>query len=300
MPAYAQINNFMNLVRAANPQFERVLNSSLRPLINVLNNVAGTGVQVCTAIAALPADKVKRYLDPLYYLLSTYPGLPANAATNLHMGALDKTNAALYQTTPRPPNFNPSGPVNARVFVTPPSAFANLTLEQYILGNRATTGVLLIHLSSPQPGMDSLFNGRSTITHIKSVLRTARLTGCPVCALTMEANSDVCPFLRPEYNQIHNPIRVYEPHTHMGGNHLAFRNFAASRANIVVMGFDANVCVFANVFGSMETMPDGSFKPALVSMGNVVMSRAGLVGTGGVSSNTPTFGQAEYGPLFNT
>ncbi len=300
MAAYANINNFMRVVRAANPTFERWVKSSLRPLIDVLNNPAGTPNQVCQAIAALQVVKVNRYIDALYYLLATYPGLPAHAATNLHLGPLLKTEAVRYQRTAMPGNFNPAGQQAGRVFVQPNPTTLGLTLEQYILANHANTGLLLIHLSDKEPGMERLFNGRSNLTHMASVLRVAVLKRCQVCVLTMDNKSDVCPVLRAEFSQAINPVRVYEPNKHMGSVHQAFRAFAAAHTNVVVMGFDAGICVFANVFGANETMPDGSFRPALASLTNVVMSRAGLVSNGEVTSTaSPTMG-AEYGPLFNT
>ena len=73
-----------------------------------------------------------------------------------------------------------------------------------------------------------------------------------------------------------------------------YRTFAAAHNNVVVMGFDANICVNANLFGSRETMPDGSFIPPLTSMTNVVTSRAVLATTGAIY---PFHNQGEYGVL---
>lgn len=301
MPAYAQLQNFMNMVRAANPTFERRTQSSLHPLITILASPTGTALQVSAAIGALPIAKVNRYLNALYYLLATYPGLPANAPNQLHLGALGCTNAAQYPQTAMPGNFNPVGLPGGRVFVTPASASLGLTLEQFILLNHATTSVLLIHLSSEQPGMEFTFNSRTTIQHINSVLQVARLKNCPLGVLTMEAGSDVCASMRAQFNLFPVRTRVYEPVHHTGLHLPAYTNFATARANLVVMGFDAGVCVFANVFGSSQTMGPGlGYCPPLATMANVVMSRAALVSNGTINSNTATFGQAEYGPLFNT
>ncbi len=300
MAVYAHLNNFLRSVRAANPTFEKHKTSSLRPLINILNSPTGTANQVLNAVAALPTAKTARYLDALYYLLANYPGLPLNAASRLNMPALAKTNTARYTQTQMPNNFNPQGPQNGRVFVTPQSQFINCTVEQFILNNATTTGILLIHLSSWQNGMDTTFNGRSVVQHITSVLRVGRLKGCPVCVLTMEADSDVCAEMRAEFNQFPAVTRVYEPNHHMGSSHQHFRDFVTARQNLVVMGFDACVCVFANVFGANEKMPDNSYRPPLATLANVVMSRATLVTTGTVNSQSATMGAAEYGPLFNT
>jgi hypothetical protein len=301
MAVYAQVANFMIQVRSANLNYERFTRSSLRPLLAVLNNVNGTAQQVCQAIAALPADKTLRYLDPLYYLLSNYPGLPANAATNLNLAPLSKTEAHYYSQVPMPGNFNPAGPQAGRVFATTQNILPlGLTLEQYIIENHALVGVLLIHLSDVVVGMELMFNGRSTLTHIKSVIRVARLMGCPLCCLTMKATADVCAPLAPEYNQVGGRVRVLEPRTHTS-NDVNFTTFVAAQQNLVVMGFDADVCVFANVFGSNEPNPGPAFRPPLLTQTNIVMSRAALVSNRNISSiASPSMGANEYGPLFNT
>ena len=65
MAAYQEINDFMQLVRAENANFERWKKSSLRPLINILNDSAGNANQVSGALANLPAPKINKYLDAL-------------------------------------------------------------------------------------------------------------------------------------------------------------------------------------------------------------------------------------------
>jgi hypothetical protein len=146
--------------------------------------------------------------------------------------------------------------------------------------------------------MELLFGGRSTLTHINSVLRVGRVTNCPLFVLTMSNAADVCAPLVTEYNQFAISTRVYEPATHTTNDPL-FLNFIAAHQNLVVMGFDAGVCVFANVFGCDERNPDNSFRTPLLSSANIVMSRAALVSNGNVWSMSPTLGQAEYGPIFN-
>lgn len=131
----------MNMVRAANPAFERHVRSSLHPLIAILSSPTGTAAQVNAALGTLPVDKVNRYVTALYYLLATYPGLPANAPNQLHLGALGCANAARYPQTVMPGTFNPVGAPGARVFVTPASASLGINLEQFILLNHATTSV---------------------------------------------------------------------------------------------------------------------------------------------------------------
>jgi hypothetical protein len=300
MPAYAKKTEFMALVRKANPTYERILKSSLRPLIAVLDKSSGTAQAVKSEINKLPAAKVTRYLDPLYFLLASYPNMPSDAGSSLSLGSLGATNAALYKKTVRPGNFKPDGPQAQRVYTVPGSASSGLTTEQFILANHATTAVLMIHVSGVQGPMHDVYNGRSVLKHMESVLRVARARGCPCGVLTMESNSDVCVPLRPEWGKIPNSVRIYEPDGHVGTNHQSMRTFAASKTNLVVMGFDAGVCVFANVFGSDEKLKGGGFKPELITMANVVMSRATLVSSSKVWSMSASLGQAEFGPIFNT
>jgi hypothetical protein len=86
----------------------------------------------------------------------------------------------------------------------------------------------------------------------------------------------------------------------MGTLDAGLRNFVTQRANLVVMGFDGSVCVFANVFGANEYMAPLTpqftppFRPPLVSLANVVMSRAGIVTNGPLySPASSSFGAAE-------
>ncbi len=303
MPVYAYINPFMGLVRTANPTFERVKRSSLRPLIDILNSPAGNAAAVRPLITALPVDKTNQYLEALYYLFATYPGLAAHAA-DLHLAQDDTTEAVRYPLTAVPGNFRPADQhARNQIFVTPVSARTGLTLEQYILINGATTSVELIHLSSHQPPMDQVFAGKSCVNHIKSVLQVANWMGCPVCCLTMEAGSNVTPELRVVYNGS-NSTRALVQDGHMGTIDAGLRNFVTQRANLVVMGFDGSVCVFANVFGGNEYMAPLTpiftppFRPPLASLANVVMSRAGIVSNGPLySPASSTFGNAEYGFL---
>jgi hypothetical protein len=300
------LTDFMQFVHTANPTYERRVRSSLHNLVKILNDAMGNPNQVCNAIAALPADKVNKYIDALYYLLATYPGLPADACTHLHLGPLGKTNAVKYRRTPVPGNFNPVGQQNLRVFVKPQSKSLNRTVEQFILEHSANTSVILIHLSEADvAGMDTTFNNRSTLTHICSVLRVARLMNCPICALTMKANA-VCLPMQKEFDNFSNSVTVREPNSHVGSIHARFRNFARNRRNMVVMGFDACICVFANVFGANERMApryqddQPPYRPPLVSLANIIMSRATLATGRDIAVQTPSYGQEEYGPLFNT
>lgn len=302
MPAYANIHTFMAMVRIANPTYERWVRSSLRPLIAVLNDNNGTAQQVCAAIAALPADKVARYIDPLYFLLADYPNMPANAGGNLNVGALHQTQAHHFTQAALPGNFNPAAALQAnRVFVTSNNIVPlGQTMEQYILANDATVSVLLIHLSGIVGGMERVYNGRTTIQHIVSVLRVARLRGCPVCALTMDAARDVCNPMAQDYNLVANRTRIYEPQHHTSSR-ADFIAFVTARANLVVMGFDGAVCVAANLFGTNQNDTNGQLVRPLLTRANIVLSRATIVSNDLLSSiASPSMGRDEYGPLFLT
>jgi len=76
----------------------------------------------------------------------------------------------------------------------------------------------------------------------------------------------------------------------------------ASVKAIVVMGFDADICVHANVFGSKqyvkESVPVGALTPpqllpALLGEKDIVTSRPLLIGTGVIL-------RPEWGPLYHT
>jgi len=301
MAAFAHNVGFMKLVRDANPGYGKWKRSSLHELKGLLENINGTPRQVLDAMIKLPTVKILRYINAIHYVLALYPGLSVNAATFLNMGVLGESNAARYMRTPMPGNFNPTGPQNGRVFVSPPCESLNLTLEQFILSNRRRVGVVLIHLSDDdEVGMDAIFQGRTCLEHMRSVLWVAGLVGCSACALTMIEDRTLCSVLSDEFNQMNGCVEVCVTDTHMGSVKQNFQNFARQHENLIVLGFDASVCVFANVFGANETMPDGSFRPPLSTMANIVMSRAGLSTGGTIQVQTSSFGVSEYGSLANT
>jgi hypothetical protein len=289
MPAYQQIVAFMADVRRANPTFEHWVKSDLRPLINVLEDNNGNAVQVQHALRELSTAKVAKYRDAIWYLQATYPGL---VPQTLPMGALEKTNAAKYTRTVLMPNYDPSiiPPRRNR----PDSIWLNQTIEQWLLTTPGTKGILLIHLSNFQQPMNQVYSGRRVVDHMNSVLRIGRLCGCDLLCLYMQGNP-VCNELADAANAFEarkTDLRVHPQH--MGGRSEVYRNFANQHNNVVVMGFDADVCVNANLFGSPERIPDQSFVKLLTSMTNVVTSRGVLVMTGVIY---PAGNQGEYGVL---
>lgn len=279
MPAYQKLQKFMQLVNAANPKFEKWKKSSLRPLINVLNDINGTFTQAQQALAALPAAKATKYRKALYYLLGTYPGL-APFAASITFANLGKLNAARFTQTALPNSYNPDLPALNRVM--PPSAFLNLTVEQYLFINPAT-GIVLIHMSDHDAGMDEIFEGETCLEHIKSVLRVAKKMGCDVCALFMKDDLPVLAALDTEYKAFksHKKVtEVLEKKLHMGTTNQNFLTFLQKHPTVVVIGFDGTICVPANMFGSAEKAFDGNWARPLTTVANVVTSRAMIVSTG--------------------
>jgi len=282
--------------------------SSLQPLMAILNDVNGNAVKVYKAIEALSTVKADKYKVALKYLLKTYPGMNEFGIKfeDLRQVALRETKAVRYNCTPLPGNFNPQNERGQGQFVKPQSAMLPTTIVKHILDNPTTTGILLIHLGeSDSAGMTQSFNGRTTLQHIKSVMRVARIMGCPVCVLSMakEGRNHLCETLQEQFNLFPENKRlvVHEPKFHTATNQQSMVDFMKSRSDIVVMGFDASICVFANVFGSAEKMSehDDKYRPPLITLTNIIMSRATLVINGPLTCKTSTFGHAEYGPLFN-
>ncbi|MCP4109522.1 MAG: hypothetical protein GY749_29035 [Desulfobacteraceae bacterium] len=154
---------------------------------------------------------------------------------------------------------------------------------------------MLIHLSGfDDESMTQVYKGRRVVDHINSVLRIGRLCGCDLLCLYMKSNP-VCNELRDSANAFEaRKTDLFIHPKHMGGCSFVYRNFANTHNNVVVMGFDANICVNANLFGCPEKMPDESFVPPLTSMTNAVTSRAVLVTRGVIY---PFGHQGEYGVL---
>ncbi|HEV2418752.1 MAG TPA: hypothetical protein VGX94_13200 [Terriglobia bacterium] len=292
MPAYQKLQKFMDLVRAANPTFEKRIKSSLRPLINILNDATGNAQKVRTALMAISSVKANKYKKALNYLLRTYPDL-AQYAASVNFSPLDKLNAAEFTRVDLPGDFDPGPPKFDRIVTK--SKFLGMTVEQFLLAN-ADAGVILIHLSGHDKGMDLIFGGETCLNHIKSVLHVARKMGRDVCCLYME-EPPVLPALEEELGGIKNKVMVLEKRQHMGVRQKAFLEFAQKHDHVVVMGFDATICVEANLFGAPDKMDDGSLAPPLITITNVVTSRPVLVCTGTIF---PKKDKGQWGCLYNT
>jgi hypothetical protein len=303
MPAFPHVATFLQRVNAVNPTYSRFKNSSLTPLVAILNNPAGTAVQVATAITqvrnvadATFGNKANKYKSALHYLQRLYP-IPQPQWVAL--GAV-RSRAVRYTQTALPNPFNAHGPNIYNPSFTqrlqPPSLWEGITaqsVEDFIYRSAAPVGAVLIHMDAHQPGMDKVVDGMRVVDHIKSVLRAIQHRGGGVCALHIGATPPVCPALAPEYNACANRVAVNElGHRHMGSFHAAFNNFVTRYATVVVMGFDADVCVRANLFGAPEyaanAVAGDSSLPPLTSQNDIVTSRALLVATGPLQA-------AEYG-----
>lgn len=292
MPAYQKIQKFMDLAKGANPTFERVRKSSLRPLINILNSNNGNAQQVRTALTGIASVKANKYKKALYYLLRTYPDL-AQYAASVNFAPLGKLDAAEFPRVDLPGGFDPSPPKFDRIVTK--SKFLGMTVEQYLLAN-ADAGLILIHLSGHDKGMDLVFGGETCLNHIKSALHVARKMGRDVCVLYME-DPPVLPALEEELGGIKNKVMVLEKRQHMGARQKTFLDFAQKHDHVVVMGFDATICVEANLFGAPDKMDDGSLAPPLTTITNVVTSRPVLVCTGTIF---PKQDKGQWGVLYNT
>ncbi|SFD34855.1 hypothetical protein [Pseudoalteromonas denitrificans] len=290
MPRYHQLVSFMADVRRANPGFT-LKRSSLKSLIALLNDSTSTAMQITMAMQKIPVLKAAKYRDALWYLQVTYPGFhPLNLPIGIH--SQGKTNAARYSRTPLTQAYDPSSMPPTRNI--PPSAWLNQTVEQWLLTENGSVGVVIIHLSGLQDPMKDLFNGRASVDHMNSVLRIARLKGADLLCLHMKGNP-VCPELSDAANAYGDrKTDILISKYHMGGHSADFINFANTHDHVVVIGFDADICVNANLFGANEKSPNGQYIPPLTSLTNVVTSRALLVTTGLIY---PIGNRNEYGVI---
>lgn len=319
MPACPQpvMNEFLRQLRAVNKTIDSGLGakvfgkSSLQPLVALLKSPNCEPLGIYRAIAALEPASVTKYQIALAYLLRSFPELSATGiqVDDLKKQPIKQTRAALYRMCPTPANFKPDGPQAQRVFVQPRSAFMGGSIIEYLLANPAAASILLIHLgpTTNQGALEAYnqrFTGRSTLEYITSVLRVARVIGCPVGTLSMAkaGQEPLRPELNTEFRLVPGDRRtlIEEPTLHTATNQPAMLTFLRLRGQLVVMGYDGNICVPANVFGSDERMggEDRQFRPPLINFADIIMSRATVVTTGQLWTKTATMGKAEYGPLY--
>ena len=306
MPIYGQTAAFLQLVTAVNPTYSRIKTSSLAQLVAILRNVNGNAGQVTAAINQIKAqadptyiNKANKYKNALHFLQRTYP-IPT--AQWVPLGA-QRSRAVRFPTVPMPAPFNPYGPgmYNAVQRLQPQGQWEGVaarSVEDYIYTAAGPVGAVLIHVDAHQPGMDIVVDGMRVIDHMKNVLRAIQHRGGGALALHIGNTPPVLPALQAEFNAcVANRVVVNEQgHRHMGGFHAAFNNFVTGYATVVVMGFDADVCVRANLFGATEYPANpvngtSAIRP-IAAQADVVTSRAVLVTVG-------TIQQPEYGPIQN-
>ena len=333
MPSYwSDINNrreFVQFVTAANPHFERMLLSSIRPLIEELkqeptprtlawqNNIRRHIRFMKDQSDGLYRTKANKYKDALYHFVQT--GNIPNLVNDFTIGGMNTTRAYRFAQTNVPATFNPAqaGPLVANVHrIVPAGAWVNpsMTVEDYVARGNAD-GIFIIHMQGDEAAFKEKFDGWTSLQHMDSVLRVAKRRNVPIYILNMYDR----PTALFEANNYHVALRTtgHVPQAHSGQHAPNFRNWLLGKNNVVVMGYDAIVCVDANLFGSNDPIAEAygvgpshvypangfivalrntlvKFARPLVSVTNVVTSRALLATTG--SLNPPNH-VGQYGAL---
>lgn len=298
MPSFAKVEEFVDLCRTANDHFEKRKNSSLHALIALLKSDTCTPIRIFQEVLKVPLGKLQKYGDAMTFLFQTHPRLNPGM---LPRGPLRQDNAAKFPKGAIPEGYDPRRNQGKEIMVgTPPTRFLNQSCEQFLLDSTENNGIVLIHLCKFQQPMDNVFNGRKVVDHMNSVLRVAAMLDVPVCSLHMTEDVPVCAELRDAYDAVPHRTPVFRNKGHMGSAAEAFRDFASTKDNCVVMGFDGTICVHANIFGCAEFLETDPTKPAppLISLTNVVTSRAVLVNDGVLYSKGST--ARPYGVLNNT
>ena len=317
MPAYPQpdLAEFMQRVNAANTHFDRVRASSLRPLIAILKDKAGDAQKVRAALVNLPAAKQAKYWEALLYLRMTYN--PAIPAINLAGGgaALGKRNAALFGRNAQLPGHwatdfkgqagaealhKKVGPASDRTsavdaeIASTSNNFLNKSLEHYIVENPARLGAVLIHMGSQVDALGFSVAGRTHLQHLVSTLEALAFVNAPLCILHQKyqdgkhITENVCESLRTAVAKVGNLTTVWTT-GHAGGKDTEFMDFIAACDTVVAMGYDGDVCVGANCFGTHELnnppSPGGAqtLVVPIINQASIVTSRTVLVTAGTIN-----------------
>lgn len=261
--------------------------------------------------------KANKYKDALYHIVQT--GNIPNLVNDFAVGGMNTTRAYRFGQTNVPANFNPAqaGPPVANVHrIVPAGAWVNpsMTVEDYVARGNAD-GIFIIHMQGNQAAFMERFDGWTSLQHMNSVLRVAKRRNVPIYELNMQAG----PNALDEVNNYTAALRTtgLVPQAHSGQHDPNFNAWLGGKNKVVVMGFDAIVCVDANLFGSNDPIAQAhgvgpshvypangiivalrntlvNFARPLVSVTNVVTSRA-LVATTG-SLNPPNH-VGQYGAL---
>ena len=262
-----------------------------------------TGIEVREAIAALGRvrdnahiSKLWKYRKAIAFLENTFsipPGL-----RQAPVGAGVEAIQYLRNTT-RPTATFTNGNLNyGSLQLTKSTAQIgqDMTVTEYIEAKAANTRLVLIHLGGPQGDMSHSWDGATALEHMNAVLNAAAENNMHVCILrdphTGVRGQNVPTPTNAVCAGLQNAV-VGIPGTNIwvadGGNkHSAFHDPAYQAwvstpgvTAVIVMGFDADVCVRGNVFGISEAAANAnppSLVPALINFVDVVTSRPLLSG----------------------
>jgi nicotinamidase-related amidase len=288
MPLYANAN-YTEFVRRAQLEGSGLgtkwhQDGALKAL-GALLRADSTGMQVQAAIATLARtrdnvhqSKLRKYRDAIAYVENTFP--IARGLRQAPLGA--RIQARRYTRNLAPPtiNFVNNRPNLGSFRVTSATLQGDedFTVADFMEVNAASTRVLLVHLGTAQPDMAQLWDGTSALAHMNAVLATAAAQQIHVCILcdphrrgrgvgTPTPANAVCGGLAAAVGLL--------PGTHVwvadGGNeHSAFHDpaflpwlTAPGVTDVVVMGFDADICVRGNVFGAAEFLAAPVVQPVV-------------------------------------
>jgi len=293
MPKYDQnnFNEFMLRINTANTKFT-LKRSSLKNLIAVLAADSCTSSKALVEIRKINHAKKIKYWNALLYLRMTMKSMPHIALPG-GGASLGKSNAVMLNKVELPAIYKRSyagekqkdlysGP-DKFAMLKPQTHFLGKTVEHYIWEYKGKLGIILIHLGKVVSGMDMMMEGKTCTAHINSVLEVAAQKNIKLCALHLNKDLYVNANLLKSYQKIVDRTTVFEPDKHEGGDIDAFKNFADEHDVCIVMGWDADVCVAANVLGSsiLDKSNDKIITPIL-GRTNVVTSRSLIITTGNI------------------
>ncbi len=250
-------------------------------------------------------DKLRKYRKAIAYLENTFPISPGLRQAPIGAGV----EAVRYVQNPvRPTATFTHGNLNfGSLQLSMSSAKIGLdqTVTEYIEANAASTRVLLIHLGGAQADMPHNWDGASALDHMNAVLNAAAENHVHVCILRDPHNGVRGQNLPTPVNAVcaglQNAVGAI-PGTHVwvadgGTHHSAFHDPAFQAwinpggvTAVVVIGFDADICVRGNVFGVAEQAANVlplAVVPALINFTDVITSRPLL--SGGVAGTVQRF-----------
>jgi hypothetical protein len=327
MPKYPKVHldEFKRLLKVANPGIglnAKVFGkSSIQPLMAILDDDAGNAQKVATAITTVAntadgtyGNKANKYKEALYYLQRTYPvptgsivGVKANQAKAVKLHRSGREPSVKTWRKYEEDNARSWQPVaDGGIELATASRIEALagTVEEYILSQPLNTGVVVIHLQGYQTGMNRVYDGWKAVDHMRSVLRVAAAAHMPLCTLKVQGGESVCPELQLPRDLFGEQIAPYVAR-HSGFHSDEYRDFVTSKENIILMGFDADVCVHINMFGGPELMDatdeeKRTNKPSrtvsgILSHCNVITSRPMLVARGLEAIDRDEFGPQLHG-----